>query len=156
MKSVSDYIIAMPSTQIELLESNGTLNIVVEDTEITIELADVEILSKDIKGYKVANEGKITVALDIEISSELKLEGIARELISKLQALRKESHLEVTDKINLVIEPHNYLNDAINAYKAYICTEILANEIKTSTLSDSSAEIEVDEHRVKVQINKAN
>lgn len=156
MKAVGDMISAMSSAQIAQLEQTGILTMAVEGAEMQLELSDVEILSKDIQGYKVASEGKVTVALDIEISPELKLEGIARELISKLQTLRKETNLEVTDKINVVVEPHEYINGAINAYKAYICTEILANKLENAAIAGASEEIEVDEHLIKVQLTKAN
>lgn len=156
MKAVGDAITAMKSSEIAALEASGRFTLGVDGTDILLEMEDVEILSKDIPGYKVANEGKITVALDVEITSELKLEGIARELVSKLQALRKEKNLDVTDKINVTVEPHNYINDSINAYKAYICTEILARELSLSAITGPSAEIEVDEHLIKVQLTKAN
>jgi isoleucyl-tRNA synthetase len=116
----------------------------------------VEILSKEIPGYKVAIDGKITVALDIEVSDNLKEEGIARELISKLQNLRKESNFEVTDKIKVVIEPHDYINNSISNYKTYICTEILATEMELAMPELGPAEIEVDEHIIKVLITKSN
>jgi isoleucyl-tRNA synthetase len=156
MKAVGDIIASMNKEQIGQLEQYGVLNIPVGDEEMQLELADVEILSKDIPGYKVANEDKITVALDIEISPELKMEGIARELISKLQALRKESNLEVTDRILVTLQPHDYINAAINAYKTYICTEILAEKLEIATIAGAPAEIDVDEHQIKVQLTKAN
>ncbi|TAE84585.1 MAG: isoleucine--tRNA ligase [Bacteroidetes bacterium] len=156
MKAVGDYVLKMSAEDLAQLELTGNLLINIENTDFTLALEDVEIISKEIKGYKVANEGKVTVALDIEISPELKQEGIARELVSKLQNLRKERNFEVMDKINVTVEPHPYINDAINTYKTYICTEILANKIETSTLSGDSIEVQVDEHLVKVQINKVN
>ncbi|MBP9689249.1 MAG: class I tRNA ligase family protein, partial [Bacteroidia bacterium] len=156
MKQVGDAILAMNVTQIAELEQNGTYNLVIDGAEMQIEIADVEIMSKDIKGYKVANEGKVTVALDVEITPELKLEGIAREVVSKLQALRKDSNLEVTDKINVQIETNDYINTSINTYKTYICTEILAEKLEVVATAGLSAEIEVDEHLIKVQLTKAN
>jgi isoleucyl-tRNA synthetase len=156
MKAVGDAILVMNTEQISQLEQKGCINIEVEGEEMSLVINDVEIMSKDITGYKVAHEGKVTVALDIEISPELKLEGIAREVVSKLQALRKETSLEVTDKINVQILLHDYINNAINAYKAYICTEILADKLEIVTAAGLSAEIEVDEHLIKVQLTKAN
>ncbi len=156
MKAVGDAILAMNSAQIATLEQNGAIAVMVDGAEMNLELADVEIMSKDITGYKVAHEGKITVALDVEITPELKLEGIAREVVSKLQALRKESNLEVTDKINIELESHEYINNAINAYKTYICTEILADKLEVTATASLPAEIEVDEHLIKVQLTKAN
>lgn len=156
MKAVGTVIASMSPAQISQLEQHGVLNIPVEGAEMQLELDDVEILSKDIPGYKVANEGRITVALDIEITPGLKLEGIARELVSKLQSLRKESDLDVTDRVKVVLEPHDYINAAINSYKTYICTEILADTLEISDIAGSPAEIEVDEHMIKVQLTKAN
>ncbi len=156
MKAVGDAILAMKTEQIAELEQNSSYVIVVDGEKMTLEITDVEIMSKDITGYKVANEGKVTVALDVEISPELKLEGIAREVVSKLQALRKETSLEVTDKINVQLQSHDYINDAINAYKTYICTEILADKLEIVATAGLSAEIEVDEHLIKVQLTKAN
>ncbi len=156
MKAVSDALVKLTSTEISLLEQNGNLKITIEGEEITIGIEDVEILSKEISGYKVANEGKITVALDIEINTELKAEGIAREIVSKLQTLRKESDLEVTDRINVVIKPNSYITNAINTYKNYICSEILADKLDLIEESDFSAEIEIDEHPINVLLIKAN
>ncbi len=156
MKAVGDAILAMNSAQIATLEQNGAITVMVDGVEMNLELTDVEIMSKDITGYKVAHEGKITVALDVEITPELKLEGIAREVVSKLQALRKESNLEVTDKINIELQSHEYINNAINAYKTYICTEILADKLEVTATTSLPAEIEVDEHLIKVQLTKAN
>lgn len=156
MKAVGDAILAMNSAQIATLEQNGAIAVMVDGAEMNLELTDVEIMSKDITGYKVAHEGKITVALDVEITPELKLEGIAREVVSKLQALRKESNLEVTDKINIELQSHEYINNAINAYKTYICTEILADKLEVTATTSLPAEIEVDEHLIKVQLTKAN
>ena len=156
MKAVGDAILAMNSVQIATLEQNGAITVMVDGVEMNLELTDVEIMSKDIPGYKVAHEGKITVALDVDITPDLKTEGIARELVSKLQTLRKDSNLEVTDKIIVNINPHEYIMGAINAYKTYICSEILADQLEIIDLTGNSTEIEVDEHLLKVQLTKAN
>ncbi len=156
MKAVGEAISQLTPAQISSLEQQGNLTITVDNEAINLEINDVEILSKDIPGYKVANEGKVTVALDIEVNPELKTEGIARELVSKLQSLRKESNLEVTDKINVTIIPHPYITDAINRYKTYICSEILADSLEIKEISGVSTEIEVDEHQLNVQLSKAN
>jgi isoleucyl-tRNA synthetase len=103
MKAVAAEIVNLKQDKISELEANGNCKISVEGEEISILLEDVEILSKEISGYKVANEGRLTVALDVSISAELKEEGVAREIISKLQSLRKEMNLEVTDKILIKI-----------------------------------------------------
>lgn len=156
MKPLGDAILNMGQSEISQLEANGIFELAVEGEVFEILPTDVEILSKEIPGYKVAIDGKITVALDIEVSDNLKEEGIARELISKLQNLRKESNFEVTDKIKVVIEPHDYINNSISNYKTYICTEILATEMELAMPELGPAEIEVDEHIIKVLITKSN
>jgi isoleucyl-tRNA synthetase len=120
-----------------------------------IELEDVEIVSKEITGYKVASIGKISVALDIEIDEELKLEGIAREIISKLQSLRKEQEFEVMDRIQIKIEAHDYIKSSINQFKMYICTELLANDIVFESAESLDNTIEIDENAVRISIHKA-
>jgi isoleucyl-tRNA synthetase len=154
MKLVGDAILKMSQSDIAELEQNERFNLHIDGESIEILPTDVEILSSDIAGYKVANDGKVTVALDVEISATLKEEGIARELISKLQTLRKERNLEVTDKIKVQIEKHNYIENSIIGFKTYICTEILANELDLIDKLSDSVEIEVDDHMIKVKLFK--
>ncbi len=156
MKIVADLITAMSQDDISGLEKNGRFTLENGGENIEILPEDVEILSAEIKGYKVANEGKVTVALDIEMSDNLITEGIARELISKLQNLRKESNFEVTDKIKVRIEPNGYIKNSIISYKTYICTEILATDLEFAEQISGGAEIEVDENKINVQLIKAN
>lgn len=155
MKAVAAEIVNLKQDKISELEANGNCKISVEGEEISILLEDVEILSKEISGYKVANEGRLTVALDVSISAELKEEGVAREIISKLQSLRKEMNLEVTDKILIKIEAHDYIKSSINQFKSYICTELLAISIEFELASSLENTIEVDENRIQVSIQKA-
>ncbi len=155
MKAVAAEIVNLKQDKISELEANGNSKILVEGEEISILLEDVEILSKEISGYKVANEGRLTVALDVSISPELKEEGVAREIISKLQSLRKEMNLEVTDKILIKIEAHDYIKSSINQFKSYICTELLAASIEFELASSLENTIEVDENRIQVSIQKA-
>lgn len=156
MKAVSDLITSLNQESIAELEKNGRLNLSLDGEMIEILPEDVEILSAEIKGYKVANEGKVTVALDVEMSDNLITEGVARELISKLQNLRKDSDFEVTDKIKVRIEPVAYIKNSIISYKTYICTEILATELEFAEQISGGAEIEVDDHKINVQLIKAN
>ena len=109
-------------------------------------MEDVEIQTEDIPGWTVASEGKLTIALDINVTEELKQEGIAREFINKIQNLRKESNFEVTDRINLVILKHDEFNDAVLNHKDYICTQTLANDlVLVDKLSNPDAkEVEID------------
>ncbi len=155
MKPIGDAILKMDAKSIALLENTGSFQLKLESENYDLIKEDVEILTTDIPGFKVANDGAITVALDIEISDNLKDEGIAREIISKLQNLRKESDLEVVDKINVQIEAHPYIKNPISNYKIYICTEILANDIEWGDSELLPAEIVVDEQLIKVKITKA-
>lgn len=155
MKVVAELITQFNQQQIQELEQTGKIYIDAEGVKIEVVHEDVEILSADIKGYKVAVDGKLTVALDVNINEALREEGVARELVSKLQNLRKDSNFEVTDKINVKIKAHPYINNSIKSYKTYICTEILANELELMDQLSSSAEIEIDENIIHVQIVKA-
>lgn len=130
MKSVNEAVQAMSQDNIALLEQNGCLPIQLSTGEsVDVELEDVEIFSEDIPGWSVANEGTLTVALDLEITEELRLEGIARELIRSIQTLRKDSGFEITDRISVVI-PSGEDNEAcVQRFKDYIATQVLANEV---------------------------
>jgi len=155
MKEVAAAITLFDQNKIAELEQNGLLNLEIEGEKIEILLTDVEILSKEITGFKVANEGKITVALDIEMSETLLNEGIAREIISKLQLLRKESGLLVMDKINVQIADNLYTNASLSLYNSYIRSEILANSIQVVDNVVDGIDIEVNENLVNVKIIKA-
>lgn len=154
MKAVGDVILKLTPAEIAKLEQDERFILEIEGEKIEIFPTDVEILTADIAGYKVASEGKITVALDVELRDALREEGVARELVSKLQNLRKDSSLEVTDKIKVAIEEHNYVNNSIIGFKTYICTEILATELELVKSLADSTEIEVDNHIIKVKLNK--
>jgi isoleucyl-tRNA synthetase len=155
MKEVAAAIVLFDQNKIAELELNGLINLVVDGENIEILLTDVEILSKEITGFKVANEGKVTVALDIEMNDALINEGIAREIVSKLQLIRKESGLAVMDKINIQIADNLYTNASLSLYNTYICSEILANSIQVVDNVVDSVDIEVNENLVKVKIIKA-
>ncbi len=156
MKAVAEKITAFTQNEIVALENAGNLQIEVEGNMIEVHLSDVEIVSKEIAGYKVANEGALTVALDIHLSDRLVEEGIARELISKIQNLRKERGFDLLDKIDLKIIEVPYIKSAINQFKTYICSEILANDIQLVTTLSEETELVIDEISVKVHIEKFN
>lgn len=130
MKQLSAEIANMSSDEIFAFEKNGTHTLTVEQEQVVIDIADVEIISEDIPGWQVANEGTITVALDVTITPELLHEGIAREFVNRIQNFRKESGLEVTDKIELEIQKHDAINDAIEQFKDYIAAETLCSSVK--------------------------
>lgn len=126
MKQVAAAVNQMSQEQIAELELNGSIDLSLKEKSIELDLSDVEISSEDIPGWLVSTEGKYTVALDITLSEELKNEGIARELVNRIQNFRKEAGFEVTDKIELRIESQAQINEAIKSNKHYICSETLA------------------------------
>ena len=119
----------------------------IEGEIILLETEDVEIIPVDIPGWKVANSGQLTVALDIMISPALKEEGLARELVNRIQNLRKESNMEVTDRIAVKIQRNSAINSAINNNLDYICAEILASslELVDNVEPTKGSEIELEE-----------
>ncbi|MFB0925674.1 MAG: DUF5915 domain-containing protein, partial [Vicingaceae bacterium] len=129
MKQIAAVVNQFGAEEIAALESNGSKNLSIEGQDVVLELTDVEISTEDIPGWLVQSEGGMTVALDIVLSPELKEEGRAREFVNRIQNLRKESGLEVTDKIHLKILKHNEINEAINKNKNYICSETLAGQL---------------------------
>ena len=146
MKQIAACINQFGQADIELFEKTGSHEANIEGESIILTLDDVEIHTEDIPGWTVASEGKLTVALDINVTEDLKEEGIAREFINKIQNLRKENNFEVTDRINLVIEKHDEFNQAILNHKDYICTQTLANQlVLVDELSNTDAKVvEID------------
>lgn len=146
MKTISAKVAEFGQDEIAGIEREGRFSFVAEGDTFILELEDVEIQSQDIPGWLVASEGALTVALDINISTELHQEGLAREVVNRIQNLRKESGLELTDKINVKIQRHNTLNDAITNNLNYICSETLANTLElVDSVNGNGVEVEVDE-----------
>ncbi len=159
MKEAAAAISGFGKEEIKLLEQNGKYGLNLSGREVEILLTDVEITSEDIPGWHLMTDGKITVALDTTISKELEEEGIARELINRIQTLRKENNYEVTDKIKLQIVKNKALEDAIKNNFDYICTEILATSFEmVDNLSEGQAiVVEVaDNLSASIFINKSN
>jgi isoleucyl-tRNA synthetase len=129
MKDLAAAIAALPQQDIANLETTGNLSITVNGQPAEITGDDVEIFSEDIPGRVVANEGKLTVALDITVTDELKKEGIARELINRIQNLRKSYGFEITDKIRVAIRSDIRINEAVEEFKQYIANQVLAKDI---------------------------
>lgn len=144
MKAIAAAINSMTSDDIAQFERDEKFVITVDQKELTLLLEDVEIISEDIPGWLVANEGRITVALDIQISDELRQEGIARELINRIQNLRKDSGLDVTDKIKLAIQKNSAIDEAVLKYKDYISTQVLAVEVNLVDQCEESNQASVD------------
>jgi isoleucyl-tRNA synthetase len=130
MKSVSGLIGNMSQSEIAAFERSGAFDSILDGSPVTLSLEDVEIQSEDIPGLQVASEGAITVALDITVTPELRLEGIAREFVNRIQNLRKESDFEVTDKIILRIVNHPDLLEAMEKYSVYIGNQVLASKVE--------------------------
>ncbi|MDE7154354.1 MAG: isoleucine--tRNA ligase [Muribaculaceae bacterium] len=158
MKQVAAAISEMEQSRINLLERDGKVTIPVGDGEAVIEASDVEIISEDIPGWLVANEGNVTVALDINITPELRQEGVARDLINRIQNLRKSRGYEITDRINLVIEPTELTTDAVNSFADYIAGQVLADSITLGKVEnpaeDEKFNINDVDLNIKVTLNK--
>jgi isoleucyl-tRNA synthetase len=153
MKAVAAAVDALTQEQIAELEVNGAINIDIEGNAITVELADVEIISEDIPGWLVANEGNLTVALEVELTEELKQEGMAREIINRVQNIRKDSGLEITDRIQITIAPHEEVKKAVVGYGDYIKTQVLADNIIIA--ENEGVEVDFDEFKLNIQITKS-
>lgn len=153
MKGIAAQMAELSQEDIEKLETSGSLELTVEGQQAVVDVADVEIISEDIPGWLVSNEGNLTVALEVELTDELRREGMARELINRIQNLRKDAGLEITDRISVVVEPNEETDAAIASFKEYICAQVLADEIKIAP--NDGAEVEFDEFNLNIQITKS-
>ncbi len=154
MKFIANAIQSFTKQDIVKIELNGKIAIELEGKIINLDLSDVEISSKDIEGWLVANEGPITVALDVTISEELRKEGVARELINRIQNARKDKGLEVTDRIKLTVLKFEDLEESINNNKEYIMSETLTDELVFVDQLIDGSEIEFDTIKSKILIHK--
>ena len=153
MKAVADTITAMGAEDLKNLEKSGEINL----NGYKLSLGDVEILTEDIPGWLVAIEGGVTVALDINISEELKQEGIARDFVNRIQNLRKESGFEVTDKIVIELEDTNEeVTKAVKTFANYICQEVQALKLDVEKEVSNASEIEMDDYLLKLKIAVSN
>ena len=151
MKQLAPRIQGMTPGEIQELERSGRFSLTVEGQEALVTLDDVEIISEDIPGWLVANEGRLTVALDITLTPELREEGIARELVNRIQNLRKAKEFEITDRINIRISSNNAIDEAVAHNAAYIKNQVLADKIimVSEQLED---EIEIDDEILTISI----
>ncbi len=159
MKQLSGAIAGFGQKEIAAIEQEGVLDVELGNQKIAITREDVEIVTEDIPGWIVATEGQMTIALDIEVTEELRQEGLAREFINKIQNLRKDSEFEVTDRIAVKIERHSEINDAVYNHKSYICAQTLAVDLQlVDGLEDASArEVEISKDvSVKISIERQN
>ncbi len=142
MKMISSELVRLDDEQIKQFESEGNYVLNIDGQEIVIDLTDVEILTQDIPGWLISTMGTLTVALDITITEELKEEGIARELVNRIQNIRKDKQFEVTDKINVKIEKNNGLISALNRNYSYICSETLAESLElVESINESEKQV---------------
>ena len=155
MKQISATVAAMTQSDIFEFEKKSEYRLQIGDEILTLGLEDVEILSEDIPGWLVANEGRVTVALDINITKELKEEGIAREFINRIQNLRKESDFDVTDKIRLYIKKNEQINEAVENFSTYIASQVLAESIElVDSIPGEAKEVEIDDMSTSIKIEK--
>ncbi len=154
MGLIAKEIQSFSAQQISQLDKEGSIDIVIAGNSIILSLEEVEISSQDIEGWLVANSNGITVALDITISPELKQEGIARELVNRIQNIRKDSGFEVTDKIKVHLQKNSELENAVKANEAYIKSETLTETLVFEENIDNGTEIEFDEIKTKISITK--
>ena len=156
MKPLAAAIQQMSQDDINAFEKAGSFALKVNDQDVQLDRADVEIISEDIPGWLVANEGRLTVALDITVTEELRKEGLARELVNRVQNLRKSSGFDITDKVNLFILSNDMIDDAIREYRDYIANQVLAAsiEIEDEAVSDA-VELDFEDFKLSVHIEKA-
>jgi len=154
MKLIANAVREFTQKDIATVEKQGEIPVEIGGKMITLELADVEISSKDIEGWLVANEGALTVALDVTISEELKEEGVARELVNRIQNARKDSGFDVTDKIKLTVLKFEHLEQSINNNKDYIMSETLTQELLFADDLSEGIEVEFDDIKSKILIHK--
>lgn len=152
MKGVAAAMDNLSQEQIAQLENQGSISVVVDGADAVVELADVDIISEDIPGWLVANEGNLTVALEVELTEELKNEGMARELINRIQNIRKESGLEITDRIKVLITPSDVIKPALNEFGDYIKTQVLADAVDMQ--DNEGQEVDFDGLKLNIKVEK--
>ncbi len=157
MKELGNAISGFSQKEIASFEANGKYSMTVNSQQVELTMEDVEIISEDIPGWQVANDGRLTVALDITVTDELKYEGIAREFVNRIQNIRKDNGYDVTDKITVKIEDHEFVREAVKRHAAYIGSQTLANEVTlTGSLPGFGIkEIDIDDVIVRLSVKKA-
>jgi isoleucyl-tRNA synthetase len=143
---------SLSQDQIAQLETEGSIKLDIEGEEAVVETSDVEIISEDIPGWLVSNEGNLTVALEIELTDELLNEGMARELINRIQNIRKESGLEITDRVAVTVASNEQTDKAIAEYADYIKTQVQADELNIG-VNDGEA-VDFDDFTLNIKVEK--
>ena len=154
MKEIAQAVKDMSQEDIRKLESEGVVSFNILDQNVTINLDEVEVVNEDIPGYAVANDGALTVALDLEITENLRIEGQARELVKHIQTFRKESGFEITDRINITIEDSDVAKNIISNFKDYISTQVLAKSFTISPKVENGEEWNIGDTNLTIKIEK--
>jgi isoleucyl-tRNA synthetase len=154
MKQLAQRIKELTKEEIAQLENNGKLKLTVDSSEVELTTEDVEIISTEIEGWVVESEGGITVAIDSELDEDLIGEGYAREFINRVQNMRKNFNLDITDRINVSFETSEELEKYINNFNGYISNEILADSLGVNTINGNSEELNIGEYKCKITISK--
>lgn len=155
MKQLAAVVQAMTQDDIVEFEKNGTFVFNIEGQNAVVELLDVEIISEDIPGWLVANEGKLTVALDITITDSLRKEGLARELVNRIQNVRKSSGYDITDKVNVKVLSSDIMDDAVEEFSEYIANQVLASNVIIVNDLDDATELDFEDFKLMVKVTKA-
>ena len=154
MKAVAAAVAGMTQEAIGELERNGKYTFVLDGVEAVIETSDVEIFSEDIPGWLVTNEGRLTVALEVTVTEELRREGVARELVNRIQNIRKSSGFEITDKIAVALSKNPNTDDAVNEYNTYICNQVLADSLELVDEVPDGTELSFDDYSLMIKVTK--
>ena len=156
MKAVNAAVLALDQAHINRLDAEGQLSLEVEGQEVTVERSDVEIISEDMPGWTVANEGSLTVALDLEITPALRNEGLAREVVKRIQGYRKELGLQITDRIIVSLQPVEALREAAAMFGDYIAEQVLADAVQlTDEMPAEAQEFDFDGFKARIAVQKA-
>ena len=156
MKAAAQALTSLEQSQIAQFEKDGKIALTLNGEEAVVELADVEVISEDIPGWLVANDGNITVALDITITDDLRKEGIARELVNRIQNVRKSKDFNITDRIVVKITPDEHVNDAVAQFKDYIAKQVLAVAIELAPVEGADViALDMDDYELKITVDKA-
>ena len=156
MKAVASALSTMSQPDIIAFEKAGQVTFDIDGTPIVVELADVEVISEDIPGWLVANEGNLTVALDITLTDELRNEGMARELVNRVQNIRKAKNFDITDKVVVRFQPDERVTAAVEAYGDYIASQVQAVKVLVEPVDhDDTVDAEKDDLKVQMTVDKA-
>ena len=154
MKAIATAVDEMSQEAIALFEKDGHYTFNLDGIPAIVDLEDVEIFSQDIQGWEVANEGNITVALEVTVTEELRKEGIARELVNRIQNIRKSSGFEITDRIIVELSKNPVSDDAVKEYNSYICNQVLANSLNLVDEVKDGIELDMDEFKLMIDVKK--